>query len=161
MLKNHSNSSINLSPHTAKQLDPINRQKIAISALSPDQNISQISRQYNTSRKFIYAQKEKASDALNEVFSGEVGDSKVLFYIPVTKEWLQQSVMSLILSCHSSYGGVIEFFRDIFDSNICKGTIVNIIDSALNKAKCMNDSQDLSLIKVGAHDEISKSKHQF
>ena len=102
MLKNHSNSSINLSPHTAKQLDPMNRQKIAISALSPDQNISQISRQYKTSRKFIYAQKEKASDALNEVFSGEVGDSKVLFYIPVTKEWLQQSVMSLILSCHSS-----------------------------------------------------------
>ena len=67
MLKNHSNSSINLSPHTAKQLDPINRQKIAISALSPDQNISQISRQYKTSRKFIYTQKEKASDALNEV----------------------------------------------------------------------------------------------
>ena len=154
MLKNHSNSSINLSPHTAKQLDPINRQKIAISALSPDQNISQISRQYKTSRKFIYAQKEKASDALNEVFSGEVGDSKVLFYIPVTKEWLQQSVMSLILSCHSSYGGVIEFFRDIFDFNICKGTIFNIIHSALDKAKCMNDSQDLSLIKVGAHDEI-------
>ena len=154
MLKNHSNSSINLSLHTAKQLDPINRQKIAILALSPDQNISQISRQYNTSRKFIYAQKEKASDALNEVFSGEVGDSKVLFYIPVTKEWLQQSVMSLILSCHSSYGGVIEFFRDIFDFNICKGTIFNIIDSALDKAKCMNDSQDLSLIKVGAHDEI-------
>ena len=81
MLNNHSNSSINSSPYTAKQLDQINRQKIAISALNPNKNISQISRQYETSRKFIYAQKEKASDALNEVFSGEVGDSKVLFYI--------------------------------------------------------------------------------
>ncbi len=39
--------------------------------------------QYDTSRKFVYAQKEEASDAINEVFSGEVDDSKVLFYIPV------------------------------------------------------------------------------
>ena len=28
------------------------------------------------------------------------------------------------------------------------------MDGALNKARYMNDSQDLSLIKVGAHDEI-------
>ena len=140
MLNNHSNPSINSYQSSAKQLNPISRQKIAISALSSDENISEISRQYETSRKFIYAQKEKASDALNEVFSNEVSDSKVLFYIPVTKEWLQQSVMSLILSCHSSYGGVIEFFRDIFDFNICKGTIFNIMDCALYKAKRMNDS---------------------
>ena len=159
MFSNHSNPS-NSNPSAcscqsaAKQLDAMKRQKIAISALASNENISQISRQYETSRKFIYAQKEKASDALNEVFSGEAGDSKVLFYIPVTKEWLQQSVMSLILSCHSSYGGVIEFFRDIFDFNICKGTIFNIMEGALEKAKSMNDSQDLSLIKVGAHDEI-------
>jgi len=154
MLNHHSNSSINSNPHAAKQLDPIKRQKIAIAALNPNESISQISRQYEASRKFIYAQKEKASDALNEVFSGEASDSKILFYIPVTKEWLQQSVMSLILSCHSSYGGVIEFFRDIFDFNICKGTIFNIMEGALDKARLMNDSQDLSLIKVGAHDEI-------
>ena len=113
MFNSCSNPSIDSHQSTAKQLDPINRQKIAISALNPNKSISQISRQYETSRKFIYAQKEKASDALNEVFSNEASDSKVLFYIPVTKEWLQQSVMSLILSCHSSYGGVIEFFRDI------------------------------------------------
>ena len=79
---------------------------------------------------------------------------QVIQRFSVTKEWLQQSVMSLILSCHSSYGGVIEFFRDIFDFNICKGTIFNIMDGALDKARYMNDSQDLSLIKVGAHDEI-------
>ena len=72
MLNHHYNSSINSNPHTAKQLDAIMRQKIAISALTPNENISQISRQYDTSRKFVYAQKEKASDAINEVFSGEV-----------------------------------------------------------------------------------------
>jgi hypothetical protein len=147
----HHNSPLDSS---TKQLTSKIRQKIAISALNVNENISQISRRYDTSRKFVYAQKEKASDALNEVFSGEVDDSKVLFYIPVTKKWLQQSAMSLILSCHSSYGGVIEFFRDIFDFNICKGTIFNIMEGTLDKAKNINDSQDLSLIKVGAHDEI-------
>jgi hypothetical protein len=139
---------------SAKQLTSKIRQKIAISALNTNENISQVSRQYDTSRKFVYAQKEKATDALNEVFSEEVDDSKVLFYIPVTKKWLRQTVMVLTLSCHSSYGGVIEFFRDIFDYNICKGTIFNIMDGALDKAKNMNNSQDLSPIKVGAHDEI-------
>ena len=85
MFNSCSNPSIDSHQSTAKQLDPINRQKIAISELNPNKSISQISRQYETSRKFIYAQKEKASDALNEVFSCEAGDSKVLFYIPVTK----------------------------------------------------------------------------
>ena len=70
MFSNHSNPSTESYQSAAKQLDPINRQKIAISALAPNENISHISRQYETSRKFIYAQKEKASDALNEVFEG-------------------------------------------------------------------------------------------
>ena len=104
MLNNHSNSPVDSS---AKQLAPKIRQKIAIYALSSNENISQISRQYDASRKFVYAQKEKASDALDEIFSEKIDDSKILFYIPVTKEWLRQAVMSLILSCHSSYGGVI------------------------------------------------------
>ena len=60
MFSNHSNPSIDSYQSTAKQLDPINRQKIAISALNPNKNISEISRQYETSRKFIYAQKNKA-----------------------------------------------------------------------------------------------------
>ena len=55
MINSYSNPSINSNPHSAKQLGPTNRQKIAISALNPDKNISQISRQYETSRKFIYA----------------------------------------------------------------------------------------------------------
>ena len=98
------------------------------------------------------------SSALDDAFSDNEKDSDVLFYIPVTKKWLQQIVLSLILICHSSYGGVIEFFRDLLDQHICKGTIFNIVQSALKKAARVNSAQDLSLIKVGAHDEIFQGR---
>ncbi|HIL26210.1 MAG TPA: hypothetical protein EYG21_02285, partial [Nitrospinaceae bacterium] len=108
--------------------------------------------------KFIYGQKDKASSALDDAFSEKEKDSDVLFYIPVTKEWLQQVVLSLILICHSSYGGIIEFFRDILNQNICKGTIFNIVQRALTKAAQVNRAQDLSSIQVGAHDEIFQGR---
>ena len=54
MLSNHSNPSADSCQSAAKQLDPIKRQKIAISALASNESISQIVRQYETSRKFIY-----------------------------------------------------------------------------------------------------------
>jgi hypothetical protein len=151
-------SSSNQAKNKTQQIDPITRQQIGVSALAGKESISGLSRQHDTSRKFIYAQKDKVSSALDDAFSENKDDSEVLFYIPVTKAWLRQVVLSLILICHSSYGGVIEFFRDIFDQNICKGTIFNIVQNALKKAEQVNSSQDLSLIKVGAHDEIFQGR---
>ena len=142
----------------AGEINLATRQQIAVSALASKESIADLSRQHKTSRKFVYTQKGKASSALDKAFSENKKDSDVLFYIPVTKEWLQQVVLSLILICHSSYGGVVEFFRDIFDQNICKGTIFNIIQSALKKAEQVNNSQDLSLVRVGAHDEIFQGR---
>lgn len=156
MSNNHSTKpSISIQQNAvAKQVNQVTRQRIALSALSGKESISSLARHHDTSRKFIYAQKDKASSALEDAFSENEKDADVLFYIPVTKGWLQQVVLSLVLICHSSYGGVIEFFRDIFDRNICKGTIFNVIQSALKKADQANNTQDLSSIKVGAHDEI-------
>jgi len=160
MSNNHSiKSSTSTQPYiSAKQIDQTTRQQIGISALAGREQISNLSRHHGTSRKFVYAQKTKASVALNDAFSDKGDDSEVLFYIPVTKEWLWQVVLSLILICHSSYGGVIEFFRDILDQHICKGTIFNIVKSVLKKAEQVNTAQDLSSIKVGAHDEIFQGR---
>jgi hypothetical protein len=150
-----SSTQVNTTTH---QIDSETRQQIGVSAFARKESISSLSRHHNTSRKFVYAQKDKASSALDNAFSESEKESDVLFYIPVTKAWLRQVVLSLILTCHSSYGGVIEFFRDIFDRNICKGTIFNIIQSALEKATQVNSKQDLSSIKVGAHDEIFQGR---
>jgi len=150
-------SSTSLTPNF-NQIDQKTRQQIGVLALAGKEKITNLARQHGISRKFVYAQKAKASSALDDAFSNEVKDSKVLFYIPVTKTWLYQVVLVLILNCHSSYGGVIEFFRDIFNHHICKGTIFNIVQRALEKAGRINSDQDLSSIKIGAHDEIFQGR---
>ena len=160
MSDNHlTKTSISTKPNiAAKTLDLHVRQKIGVSAFAGKDSISSLSRDHRTSRKFIYSQKDKVSLVLDDAFSDKEKDGEVLFEIPVTKAWLQQAVLSLLLTCHSSYGGVIEFFRDIFDQSICKGTIFNIVQSVLGKAQEVNNAQDLSSIKAGAHDEIFQGR---
>ena len=159
MSSDHSNKTTKSIQHvTAKQIDQATRQRIGISALAGKEPIASLSRHYGTSRNFIYAQKDRVSSALDDAFSESEKDSDVLFHIPVTKKWLQQVILSLTLNCHSSYGGVIEFFRDLLDQNVCKGTIFNVIQGALTKAVEINGDQNLSSIKVGAHDEIFQGR---
>jgi len=158
MSNEHSTTSSISTQYHAKQIDRVTRQQIGVSALAGKEKITNLSRQHGTSRKFVYEQKKKASAAIDDAFADKVDDSEVLFYIPVTKAWLQQVALSLILICHSSYGGVIEFFRDLLDQHICKGTIFNIVQTALKKAGRINNAQDLSSIKVGAHDEIFQGR---
>jgi hypothetical protein len=57
----------------------------------------------------------------------------VLFYLPITKTWLWQLILGLILICHSSYRGVVELLRDVFDLPISIGTIHNRLQAALRK----------------------------
>jgi hypothetical protein len=131
------------------------RIKLATQAMAKTISITQLAKEHRVSRKFIYAQKEKAESALNQAFKPSLpDDNQILFYLPVTKAWIKQLVLALILICHSSYQGVIELFRDLFDYSICKGTIHNIVFSTLEKASLINQKTDLSKVRIGAHDEI-------
>lgn len=82
---------------------------------------------------------------------------EVLFYLPVTKNWLYQMIFGLVFICHSSYRGVVELFRDLFDMPISVGTIHNRLQSTAEQAAEINQAQDLSDIEVGLHDEIFQS----
>lgn len=130
------------------------RIKLAIQAIAKSVSITKLAKEHGVSRKFIYSQKEKAETALKQAFKPSNVDDQVLFYLPVTKSWLKQLVLALILICHSSYQGVIELFRDLFDYPICKGTIHNIVYASLEKANRINQQADLSYVRIGAHDEI-------
>jgi hypothetical protein len=72
----------------------------------------------------------------------------------VTKSWLYQLVLGLVLICHSSYRGVVELLRALFDTPISIGTVHNRLEAAAATAVEINQSQDLSGIDVGLHDEI-------
>lgn len=75
-------------------------------------------------------------------------------YLPITKAWLFQLILALVLICHCSYRGVVELFRDLFDLPISVTTIHNRLKSAATTAAKINQSQNLSKVKTGLHDEI-------
>ncbi|MBE9064064.1 hypothetical protein [cf. Phormidesmis sp. LEGE 11477] len=141
----------------AASLSPDVRQDIGIQLLSRSKPISDIAATHQVSRKFVYQQGDKARQALDESFAPSKGDDDVLFHLPVTKNWLYQLILGLVLICHSSYRGVVELFRDLFDTPISIGTIHNRLDAAAATAAEINQSQDLSGIEVGLHDEIYQS----
>ena len=142
--------------HAAHSLNSTKRQEIGIHAIGGYTPISHVADRYGVSRKFVYQQKEKALEGNSKAFDKQTSkmSEKILFYIPVTKKWLMQVLLALIFICRASYQGVMEFFRDIFDMQISKGTVHNIVYEHLEKAKKINLEQDLSNVKEGLHDEI-------
>jgi hypothetical protein len=143
----------------ARTLNSMQRQEIALEAMSHKARVTQIASGHNVSRKFVYQQKEIALSGIEEVFSTSSSKDSPLFQLPVTKEWIKQFTLSLVLISHSSYQGVIEIFRDLFDYDISKGNVHNIVYDALTQAAQINQQQDLSQVKVGAHDEIYQAQN--
>ena len=118
--------------------------------------MTRLATEHQVSRKFLYQQKERAAAALSQTFvpSNKENESEVLFYLPVTYAWLQQLILGLVLICYSSYRGVVELLRDLFDWSISVGTVHNRVRSATEDATTLNAAEDLSGIRVGLHDEI-------
>jgi hypothetical protein len=143
-------------PCSATTLTPQQRQHIALAALADTQPIRQLADTHHVSRKFVAQQAHKAKAALDQAFAPNPGpaDERVLFHLPVTKAWLRQLTLGLVLICHSSLRGVQELLRDVFDYRLGLGTVHNIIARAVPQARRHNQDQDLAPVRIGAHDEI-------
>ncbi|MGK7911304.1 MAG: hypothetical protein AB4050_07460 [Synechococcus sp.] len=136
----HSSPRMNSAPSVAASLCPKIRQEIAIQALSKSEPVSHLAADFQVSRKFVYQQAHQAQQALDESFSSADDESEVLFHLPVTKTWLFQLILALVLICHCSYRGVVELFRDLFDLHISIGTIHNRLQSAAAIATEIDES---------------------
>ena len=142
----------------ARTLAPGPRQELAVQALAGTESITQLARDHNVSRKFVYQQTATARQALHEAFApDDTAPDDVRFYLPVTKAWLRQLVLGLILICHSSFRGVVELLRDLLDYPLSVGTVHNIVQQAVAQARRHNDAQELSHVRIGAHDELFQS----
>lgn len=144
---------------SAKSLAPTQRQELALEALAGGPTVTHLAEEYQVSRKFVYQQTAKAQQALSEAFAPPMPvDNDILFYLPVTWAWLKQLMLALTLLCHSSFRGVVELLRDLFDFRVSVGTVHNVVRAAVAHARQHNARQDLSRVRIGAHDEIYQAQ---
>jgi len=142
----------------AHLLSPAQRRQLALDALA-GVPIAVLARQHQVSRKFVYQQRTIAQGALEQAFAARArAPEEVLFYLPVTKAWVRQFVVALVLLCHCPLRGVCELLADLFDYSLSLGTAHNIVASAVASARQVNDREDLSGVKVGDHDEIFQAR---
>ena len=138
----------------AARLSGCERKGLAIQALARSETVSDLAVRHGVSRKFVYQQAHKAHTALDGAFSPAVPDSAVLFELAVTKVWLRQLIVALVLICRGSYRGVVEFVRDLLGVTVSIGCVHDVLQAATRQASAINQGQDLSCIRVGLHDEI-------
>jgi hypothetical protein len=142
----------------AQRLLPHERRYLAVQILAGAHPVSDLARQHEVSRKFLYQQAHTAEEALSQAFDPDPETEDVLFQLPVTKTWLRQLVLGLVLINHSSYRGVIELLRDLFDWHMSLGTVHNIVSSAVEPARTISLGYHLGTVRIGAHDEIFQAK---
>ena len=143
--------------HVASQMTGGARASLALEALKQSKPITALSHTYNVSRKFIHQQKTKAVNAVNRIFSEPINvldDEKILFSIPVTKSWLKQTVVCLALHCRGSFRGIQKTILDLMDFPLSLGTIENYYSESIESSQKINNSENLSDINLGAHDEM-------
>jgi hypothetical protein len=138
---------------TARALSPAQRQWLSIHVLARREPLTQLAARHGVSRKFLYQQGDRAAVALEEAFA-EADDQAVLYYLPITKSWVQQFVLALALEGHASFRGIGQLARDLLDYDLSLGTIHNLLQATAQKACAINQAQDLRGIRVGAQDEI-------
>ena len=143
---------------TAKTLGAGERLSLGVQALAGNHTITSLAEEAGVSRKFVSQQANIAQAALDDAFTSAAPDDKVLFHLPVTKNWLKQATLGLTLICHSSQRGVHEFYRDLLGVNLSVGTVHNIVHEAIDKARLHSLGQNLGNVDIAGLDEIFQKR---
>src|SRR5690349_25096410 len=85
-------------PCPARLLPPEQRQDLALRILAGSRPVARLAREHQVSRKFLYQQADTARTALDRAFDPPRPAEEVLFHLPVTRSWLRQLILALVLS---------------------------------------------------------------
>ncbi len=135
-----------------KRIPSATKCAIAIQAITHQQTITEISKNFNCSRTTVHAQKNRAMAAAANAF--EESDEEILFTIAVTKAFIHMMVVALFLICGSSYRGILFFLESILGSPLSLGSVFNILHVAADKAAAITATYDLGSIQSSAADEV-------
>ena len=136
-----------------KRISNDTKRNLALQSLSKQNSISDLSRTYGCSRTTVHLQKNTALLAITKAFDID-NENTILYDLPITKNYIKQVVLSLFLICKSSFRDIIFFLKNIFDYSISLGSIYTILDEEAEKAEIINQSYDLSSIKISTADEL-------
>lgn len=139
--------------HAAKTMNVEQKKRVAVAAFSGLKTITQIAKEFESSRKFVRGQKAIVAGAIDAAFHPEPTPDKVLFHLPVTQQWIEQLVLSLLLA-RVSYRQVSTLLADVFDYTISIATVNNIYNASVKKVQQIHATEDLSGIDVTANDEL-------
>src|SRR4051812_14919745 len=89
----------------AKQMSPDARRRLALDALS-GVPVCRLAHAHHVSARFVRRQRSLATAALDHAFRPEPPpDRRVLYHLPVTKAFLEQLCLALLLVGHCSIRG--------------------------------------------------------
>lgn len=137
-------------------MNETDRKNLALQALQKDGVITELAAQHDVSRKFVRQQKNKANDAIDEAFTDQPAPDdckKILYHVPVSKGWIMIVVICLMLYARCPFRGIRRFLKVTLDYDISQGSIHNISKFAIEKAEELHAEEDLSDVKLSAHDE--------
>ncbi|MGL4553876.1 MAG: hypothetical protein ACRC33_22180 [Gemmataceae bacterium] len=140
----------------ALAMTPDRRIDLALASLDPLGCVSRLADDHDVSRKFVYAQRGKARDALRAAFDPppDDGGCDVLFRLDVTKDWLCRFVLAAVLIGHSSLRGAQEMIDCLLGRPVSLGWVHSVVGDAIAGARAVNDAEDLSGVTAVALDEI-------
>jgi hypothetical protein len=145
-------------PGPAHHLDPDQRRHLAVQALADTRPLARLAADHRVSRKFVYQQADKARHALDRAFDPPPQDHRFLFRLPVTKAWLEQLVLALVLIGHCSLRGVTELLGDVFDYPLSLGSVHALVQRVLPRARAATARVPLAAIGHAALDEIFQAR---
>ncbi len=136
-------------------MSPERKKHTALEAITHQKTITRLADENYTSRKFIRQQGNNLQGVIDKHFDlDKSNDNNVIYYIPITKAWITQFVIVLMLLGHVSYRNIIMIIKNLLDYDICLGSINNIFNAAVEKARQINAVENLSNIQVTANDEL-------
>jgi hypothetical protein len=144
-----------VAPNGAKSMSLRQKKRVALDAIGGGKTITRIAQENNTSRKFVRRQAQILQTAMDKEFTAVSGaPDDVIYHLPVTKHWIEQLVLSLMLVAHASYRNIMTILKDVLGYNLSLGSIHNIFRRAVDKAKEIQATENLSGIEITANDEL-------
>jgi hypothetical protein len=129
-------STVSPSLCLAKTLSPERKKRIGLEAVTNTKTIIYLANENNTSRKFIRQQGQNAQQAIDNVFDiSPSSNGDVLYHLPITKAWITQLVIALMLLGHTSHRNIAMMMKDLFDYDISEGTIHTLVQQRRRSSK--------------------------